>query len=105
MFDNAGLEASVHAPMDAQEGSILQQDSISRDLFDLAPREADDEDPRIPGCKLERRVDEPDGVKDDVHPGPFVRAENLANLRDPSVGMLGEVGGGVGVAVGGGVVY
>lgn len=90
--------------MDPHERNVLEQHLVHGHLFDLAGREADDEDAAVPGGALCGQVDEADGVVDDVDAARG-RGEGL-DLGGPGRvrvedGVVGAEGFGDGELVGG----
>ncbi|KAF4125032.1 hypothetical protein GMORB2_3871 [Geosmithia morbida] len=64
--DGLGLVPGVGAPVDADEGDVLEEELVGGDALDGAGGEADDEDARVPGGALCRGVHQADGVVDYV---------------------------------------
>lgn len=88
------LVNGIGAPVNADEGDVLEQDLVHGDLFDGAGSKADDEDAAVPGGALCGLVDEADGVVDDV---------DAAGLWRQGLYLGGPVGVGVGDCVVGAV--
>lgn len=64
--DGLPLVDAVSAPVNSDQGDVLEEHLVHGDLFDGAAGEPHDQDAAVPGGAFGRLVDQADGVVDDV---------------------------------------